>query len=131
LPKGGVFRGGPNEGDDPGLDVREEGVLLGLVEPVNLVQEQDRVPLEQGRLVLGLLYHIPGSNLLMSLDWIGNVNYPKKRSIGQINPVYRFRGVQPPKKHCSLETNSIFEPSLFFCKCKADKRKNLNSETMS
>ncbi len=71
LPKGGVFRGGPNEGDDPGLDVREEGVLLGLVEPVHLVQEQDRVPLEQGRLVLGLLYHIPASNFVnvFRLDW--------------------------------------------------------------
>ncbi len=55
LPKGWIFRGGPNEGDDPGLDVGEEGVLLGLVEPVHLVQEQDRVPLEQGRLVLRLL----------------------------------------------------------------------------
>jgi hypothetical protein len=29
---------------------------------VHLVQEQDRVPLEQGRLVLRLLYHVPGTN---------------------------------------------------------------------
>ena len=37
-----VLGGGPQEGDGAVLDVGQEGVLLGLVEPMELVDEQDR-----------------------------------------------------------------------------------------
>ncbi|PON74912.1 hypothetical protein PanWU01x14_046290 [Parasponia andersonii] len=39
-----VLRSGPDEDDAPVLDNGEERVLLGLVEPVNLVDEQHRSP---------------------------------------------------------------------------------------
>jgi hypothetical protein len=37
----GVFGGGADEGEEPGFDVRQEGVLLRLVEAVDFVDEQD------------------------------------------------------------------------------------------
>ena len=40
----GVLGRGPDEGDGPVLDGRQQGVLLGLVEAVDLVDEQDRPP---------------------------------------------------------------------------------------
>ena len=40
----GVFRRGPDERDDALLDVAEQHVLLGLVEAVDLVEEEDRAP---------------------------------------------------------------------------------------
>jgi len=39
-----VLRGRADQGDDPVLDPREEGVLLGSVEAVDLVTEEDRAP---------------------------------------------------------------------------------------
>ena len=37
----GVFGGGPDEGDEPFLHVGQQGVLLGLVEAVDFVDEED------------------------------------------------------------------------------------------
>src|SRR5699024_8497413 len=37
-----ILSGGADQDDVPPLDVREKGVLLRLVEPVNLVHEKDR-----------------------------------------------------------------------------------------
>ena len=37
-----VLGGGPDEGDQPALDAREQRVLLRLVEAVHLVEEEDR-----------------------------------------------------------------------------------------
>ena len=53
----GVLRGGPDEHDAPLLHVGEKGVLLGLVEPVDLIHEQDG-PLPQAAAVLRLLHHL-------------------------------------------------------------------------
>src|ERR1700758_61697 len=39
--KGGIFGGGADEEDVAGFDVREEGVLLGFVETVDFVDEDD------------------------------------------------------------------------------------------
>ena len=51
--EGGVFRGGADEDHRALLHVRQEGVLLGLVETVHLVDEQHRAPaLPQPRLGL-------------------------------------------------------------------------------
>jgi hypothetical protein len=57
--EGGVLGGRADENDPPAFHMGEKGVLLGLVEPVNLVHEKDRPapalrPL-QGRLV----QHLP------------------------------------------------------------------------
>ena len=42
--EGGVFRGRADEDDVAGFHARQEGVLLRLVEPVDLVDEDDRAP---------------------------------------------------------------------------------------
>src|SRR5580692_4361717 len=39
--EGGIFGGGGDEEDVAGFDVREEGVLLGFVEAVDFVDEDD------------------------------------------------------------------------------------------
>src|SRR6266481_10153580 len=39
--EGGIFRGSADEEDVAGFDVREEGVLLGFVEAVDFVDEDD------------------------------------------------------------------------------------------
>ena len=39
--EGGIFSGGADEEDVPGFDVREEGVLLGFVEAMDFVNEDD------------------------------------------------------------------------------------------
>ena len=39
-----VLGGRADQGDDPVLDPREEGILLGSVEAVDLVTEEDRAP---------------------------------------------------------------------------------------
>ena len=46
--EGGVLGGGADQPDGAALDVRQEGVLLGLVEAVNLVDEQDRPRVQIG-----------------------------------------------------------------------------------
>ena len=52
----GVLRGGPDEGDVAALHPGQQGVLLGLVEAMNLVQEQDGA-LARGPPKLGRLAH--------------------------------------------------------------------------
>ena len=42
--EGRIFRGGADEGDHPFLDVGEKGILLRLVESMNLVDEEDGPP---------------------------------------------------------------------------------------
>src|SRR3972149_2098388 len=39
-----VLGGGADQGDRPVLDIRQDGVLLGLVEAMDLVDEQERAP---------------------------------------------------------------------------------------
>ena len=39
--KGGVFRGGADQNDGPPFHIGEKGILLGFVEAVNLIHEQD------------------------------------------------------------------------------------------
>ncbi len=48
--EGGILRGGADQADGAALDVGEEGVLLGLVEAVNLVDEEDGAGAEVGGL---------------------------------------------------------------------------------
>ena len=48
-----VLGGGADEDDAARLDVGQEGILLGLVEPVNLVHEEDRTAAVHGPLKLG------------------------------------------------------------------------------
>ena len=50
----GVLRRRADEGNGPVLDVWQQGVLLGLVEAVDLVDEQDGAGSLQGQAVLGL-----------------------------------------------------------------------------
>ena len=53
----GVFGGGPHQGDQSLLHVGQEGVLLGLVEPVDLVDEDHGAgPLDL--VAPGLLHHL-------------------------------------------------------------------------
>ena len=54
--KGGILRGGPDEKDAPFLHKGEKGVLLGLVEAVDLVHEDDG-PFPELPVALGLLHH--------------------------------------------------------------------------
>ena len=46
--EGGIFGGGADEADGAALDVGEEGVLLGLVEAMDLVDEEDGARAEAG-----------------------------------------------------------------------------------
>src|SRR5690606_42156775 len=46
----GVLRRRPDEGEEPGLDVRQQGILLGLVEAMDLVHEQDGLDRKSTRL---------------------------------------------------------------------------------
>ena len=50
-----VFRSGPDEGDRPVLHVRQQGVLLGRVEAMHLVDEQDGARLVVLEAIFGLL----------------------------------------------------------------------------
>ena len=50
----GVLGGRPDQRDRAVLDVWQEGVLLGLVEAMDLVEEQDRPRPMQGESLLGL-----------------------------------------------------------------------------
>ena len=52
------FGGGPHQGDQPFLHVGQEGVLLGLVEPVDLI-DQDHGAGALGLVAPGLLHHPP------------------------------------------------------------------------
>ena len=54
----GVFGGGPHQGDQPFLHVRQQGVLLGLVEPVDLV-DQDHGAGPLALVAPGFLHHPP------------------------------------------------------------------------
>ena len=40
--EGGIFGGGADEDDRPILDIGQEAILLGAIEAVNLVDEQER-----------------------------------------------------------------------------------------
>jgi hypothetical protein len=51
--EGGVLGGGADEADGAAFDVGEEGVLLGLVEAMDLVYEQDGARMEAGGLFGG------------------------------------------------------------------------------
>jgi len=57
--KGGVLGGGPDEGDGALLHMGEHGVLLGLVEAVELVHEEDGLLAGEAPPLLGLLHHPP------------------------------------------------------------------------
>jgi hypothetical protein len=53
-----VFRGRTDEHDVAGLDARQEGILLRLVEAVNLVDEDDRPAPGRPSQALGLGHHL-------------------------------------------------------------------------
>ncbi len=53
----GVLRRCADEHDIAPFDAREKGVLLGLVEPVNLVYEQDRATSQPSASLLGFRHH--------------------------------------------------------------------------
>ena len=55
--KRGVLRGCADETNGASLDVRQKGVLLGLVEAMDLVDEQDRARAEAGGFV-GVDHHL-------------------------------------------------------------------------
>ncbi len=57
--KARILRRGPDEGDHPLLHPRQKGVLLGLVEAVDLVTEEDRPPALQPLPLLGLGNDLP------------------------------------------------------------------------
>ena len=57
--EGRVLGGGADEGDQPAFDVVQEGVLLGLVEAVDLVDEEHRAAAVHPLLLAGLLDHRP------------------------------------------------------------------------
>jgi hypothetical protein len=50
--------GGANQDDVAGLHARQKGILLGLVEPVNLVDEEDRAPAEPTARVFGFGHYL-------------------------------------------------------------------------
>ena len=54
----GVLGGGADEGDEPALDAGEEGVLLRLVEAVDLVEEEDRALAPLAEAVAGPLERV-------------------------------------------------------------------------
>jgi hypothetical protein len=54
----GVFRGRADEDDVAGLDARQEGVLLRLVEAVNLVDEDNRAAPGRPPQPFGLGHHL-------------------------------------------------------------------------
>ena len=60
--EGRVLGGGADEGHQPGFHVGQEGILLGLVEAVDLIDEQQGAP-PPGPVVLG-----PGDGLADFLD---------------------------------------------------------------
>jgi hypothetical protein len=53
----GILGGGPDQRDQARLDHRQQGVLLGLVEAVDLVQEEDRALARRPEPVAGPLDH--------------------------------------------------------------------------
>ena len=55
----GVFRRGADEGDSAVLDVRQQAILLGLVEAVDLVHQEDSALAVQQPPLLGLFDHPP------------------------------------------------------------------------
>ena len=57
--KNGFFGRGPDQYKDSGLHRRQQGVLLGLVEPVDLIEEQDRAPAMRSQPLLGFLNYLP------------------------------------------------------------------------
>ncbi len=57
--EGRVLGGGADEDDVAGLDAGQERVLLGLVEAVNLVDEEDRPPPAMLPRALGFRHHVP------------------------------------------------------------------------
>ncbi len=56
--EGGILGRGADEHDVAGLDAGQEGVLLRLVEPVNLVDEDDRPPAGRPPEPLRLAHHL-------------------------------------------------------------------------
>jgi len=54
--KGGIFSGGADEADGAALDVGEERILLGLVEAVDFVDEEDGAGVHLGGLRRGCHY---------------------------------------------------------------------------
>ena len=57
--KGGVFGGGPDEGNGAVLHMGQDGILLGLVEAVELVHEEDGPLTGEAPALFGLLHHPP------------------------------------------------------------------------
>merc|ERR1719336_1507620 len=95
-----VFSSCSDEGDHSRLYVGQEGVLLGFVEPVHLVLEENGFPLEHVHLVLGLLHHLPhlgnaagarrhlyepGSPLVLLRDDVDQGSLPAARGAPQHN----------------------------------------------
>ncbi len=57
--KGGVFRGGPDEGNRAILNKGQNGILLGLIEAMNLINKEDGLLLVHSAAFLGFLNDAP------------------------------------------------------------------------
>ena len=77
--KGRILRGGADENDTALLHIGQEGILLRLVEPVNLVHKQNRTDAHSAA-VLRLVHHLP--DLFDSTGYRAEIDKIRLRSPG-------------------------------------------------
>ena len=103
--EGGVLRGGADEDDAAVLHKGEEGVLLGLVEAVDLVHEHNG-PLAKAAVVRRLLHHRPDL-----LDAAGDSGEVHKGGPGVV-AITRARVVFPTPGGPQKIMEEIWSPSM-------------------
>ena len=96
-----VFGGRADEDDVAGLDARQEGVLLRLVEAVNLVDEDNRAAPGRPAQAFGLRHHL--ADFLDARQHGAERDEPRLRRVGDDPRERRLAGARRPPEDDRLE----------------------------